>query len=114
MGNFWRHGNMHVFDQVIEVIKMETRIQNKHFVLGPAPEIHLPFTSAVTLYGQRACWIIGWEPINRVIEVLGIMVLDPRTDNANEMGKTIVSQFSKVNEHAPPPNFNQTINIASP
>jgi hypothetical protein len=94
---------MHVFDQVIEVIKMETRIQNKKFVLAPAPEIHLPFTTAVSLYGQRACWIIGWEPVNQVVEVLGIMVLDPRTENANSIGKAIVSEFASVNEHSPTP-----------
>jgi hypothetical protein len=98
---------MHVYDQVIEVIKMETRIQNKQFVLGPAPDIHLPFTSAVTLYGQRTRWIIGWEPVNEVIEVLGVMVLDPRTDNASLMGKSIIAEFTAVNQHPPAPTNEQ-------
>ena len=51
---------MHPFDQVIAVIKIENRCLNPGFTIGPPPDVSLPFTSAVTLHGPRACWIIAF------------------------------------------------------
>jgi hypothetical protein len=91
---------MHVFDQVVAVLKIENRIQERNFIVGPPPDIHLPFTSAVMLHGPRTSWIIGWNPLLKIIEVLGIMVFDPQLETTNSIGKEIIAEFAAVNEFA--------------
>jgi hypothetical protein len=93
---------MHPFDQVIAVIKIENRCLDPGFRLGPPPDLPLPFTSAFTLHGPRAHWIIGWEPLHGIVEVLGIMAFDPRVESANTIGRKIMMEFASVNGVAPP------------